>query len=143
MEHIDSLQTDGHGIELKNHHYKLDALGDSIDSIRQGMEQVETDGNGIELKDHYLKQENHVSHLFGHKNYNYLHVPENDPEIDRAVDGEVPMVEEEPDDGTLQLVKIEPSGSSEDDVPNKDKLGKVLSAGDMGQVQLSHLKQKK
>ena len=62
------------------------------------------------------------------------------------------MVEEEPDGGTLQLVKIEPSSSSSDDenmknVPKgndyKDKLGKVLSAGDMGQVQLSHLKQKK
>ena len=63
---------------------KLDALGDSIDSIRQALEQVETDGNGIELKNHYLKQENLVSHLFGHKNYNYLHVPENGLEIDRA-----------------------------------------------------------
>ena len=40
---------------------KLDVLGDSID--------------------HYLKQENHVSHFCGHKNYNYLNVPENGPEV--------------------------------------------------------------
>ena len=50
------------------------------------------------------------------------------------------MVEEEPDGGNLQLDKIEPPRSSNDD--EKIKLGKMLSAGNRGQAQPSHLKQK-
>ena len=53
----------------------------------------------------YLKNSRNcnLKHTFyGHKNHNYLHVPENDPEIDRAV-GEVPIVE---DGGTLQFSRI-------------------------------------
>ena len=58
--------------EGDNHMEKIDNLGDS----NKAMDQVETDGNGIQIKDYYLKQENHISHLYGHKNYNHLEVME-------------------------------------------------------------------
>jgi len=48
---------------------------------------LQTGGNGTERKDHYLKQENHVSHPFGHTNYIYLHVPENGADRDHMDGG--------------------------------------------------------
>ena len=56
-------------------HFRLREILEDLGDPTESREQVETDESGIEIKNQYLKQENHISHHFEHKNHIYLNIP--------------------------------------------------------------------